>query len=152
DLSMVILLPREKDGLSELEKSITVERIEEWLRNLTSQEVTVSIPKFTVTQSFALGEVLQAMGMKTAFSMSDADFSKMTSEPGFCIGEVIHKAYVDVNEVGTEAAAATAVVMLAKGPAPEPKVFNADHPFLFMIRDRLTDSILFLGRVMNPSE
>ncbi len=151
DLSMVIFLPKENDCLYELEYSITVENIEEWMRNLTTKEVTVSIPRFKVTQSFALGDILQEMGMKAAFSSADADFTKMTSEPGVCIGEVIHKAFVDVNEVGTEAAAATAVVMLAKGPAPEPKVFNADHPFLFMIQDKLTDSILFLGRVSNPT-
>ncbi|MGY5877135.1 MAG: serpin family protein, partial [Candidatus Thorarchaeota archaeon] len=137
-------------GLSVLEQSITVEKIEEWLRNLTSREVTVQIPRFKVTQSFTLGDVLQEMGMKAAFS-SDADFSKMTSEPGVYIGEVIHKAFVDVNEVGTEAAAATAVVTLGKGPAPKPTVFTANHPFLFMIRDKLTDSILFLGRVVNPT-
>lgn len=151
ELSMIVLLPKEFDGLGELEKSLTLENLSQWQSKLRKREVVVSIPKFKLTCQFSLASVLKAMGIKDAFSRS-ADFSGMNGKRDLFISAVIHKAYVDVNEEGTEAAAATAVVMrlTSIGPADRPPVFRADHPFLFLIRDNQSGSILFIGRVMNP--
>jgi serpin B len=104
-----------------------------------------------MTSQFSLASVLRSMGMTDAFSRS-ADFSGMSGRRDLYISAVIHQAYVDVNEEGTEAAAATAVTMklLSAIPAPTP-VFKADHPFVFVIRDNNSGSILFIGRVMNPN-
>ena len=150
-LSMVILLPKEKDGLTGFERSLTPERLTEWITGLREQEVVVTIPRFKVTSEFRLDKTLGAMGMPLAFSDA-ADFSGMTGKPDLLISAVLHKAFVDVNEEGTEAAAATGVVMAPTAmPVPShPPVFRADHPFLFLIRDGRSNSILFMGRVANP--
>lgn len=149
-LSMVILLPKKIDGLKQVESSLTLDNLNNWLSNLRNREVIVSVPKFKMTSKFELNEVLKSLGMVDAFTMA-ADFSGMTSDPvGLYISNVIHKAFVDVNEEGTEAAAATAVVMTLMG-MPEPKpVFRVDHPFVFVIRDAKSGSILFMGRVEDP--
>lgn len=148
DLSMVIFLPKKIDGLEEFEKSLTAEGLADWLSKLRSQQVTVAIPKFKVTAEFALKEALSEMGMPVAFSFADADFSAMSGAKDLRISAVIHKAFVDVNEEGTEAAAATGVVMQPR--SSRTMVFRADHPFVFLIRDNRSNSILFMGRVMNP--
>ena len=120
------------------------------MAQLRPQQVQVHLPRFTATSEFRLDRTLQAMGMVSAFGK--ADFSGMTGRRDFFIGAVVHKAFVDVTEKGTEAAAATGVVMLrsAVGPSQPPVVFRADHPFAFAIRDRASGTLLFLGRVMNP--
>jgi len=152
ELSMVILLPKKVDGLSDLEQSLTAEALTEGLGRLRTREVVVSIPRFKMTSKFELQRVLRVMGMTDAFSRA-ADFSGMTGKRDLLISAVIHQAYVDVNEEGTEAAAATGVVMKLTSMGPDRiPVFRADHPFLFLIRDRTSDSVLFLGRVMNPTE
>jgi serpin B len=150
ELSMVILLPKKSNALDEFEKTLTPDNLSQWLAKIYKQEVIVFVPKFKMTSQFSLASVLQSMGMTDAFS-SNADFSGMDGKRDLFISAVIHKAYVDVNEEGTEAAAATGVVMrlTSIGPNPIP-VFRADHPFLFLIRDNLTGSILFIGRVANP--
>ena len=150
ELSMIIVLPKEKDGLSRLEETLTSEALSQWLARLFSREVVVSVPKFKVTTQFSLASVLQSMGMTDAFSDS-ADFSGMDGKKDLFISAVIHKAYVDVNEEGTEAAAATGIVMklTSVGPSEIP-LFRADHPFLFLIRDNKSGGILFMGRVMDP--
>ena len=109
-----------------------------------------SVPKFKMTSKFSLAKVLQSMGMTDALS-DKADFSGMLGNRDLFLSAVIHQAYVDVNEEGTEAAAATGGVMRVTSIGPdETPVFRADHPFLFLIRDKTTGSILFLGRVLNP--
>ena len=150
ELSMIILLPKELDGIHELEKNLTLEDLSQWLAKLFKREVAVYIPKFKMTSQFSLASVLKSMGMEDAFSQ-DADFSGINGKRDLFISAVIHKAYVDVNEEGTEAAAATGVAMrlTSIGPSQTP-VFRADHPFLFFIRDNNSSSILFIGRVMNP--
>ena len=150
ELSMIILLPKEPDGLSKLEEALTAENLSQWLARLNSREVVVSVPKFKVTTQFSLASVLKSMGMTDAFS-DGADFSGMDGKKDLFISAVIHKAYVDVNEEGTEAAAATGVTLklTSFGPSETP-VFRADHPFLFLIRDNKSGGILFIGRVMNP--
>ena len=153
DLSMIVLLPNEIEGLPLLETKLTEARLQEWINGLRRQKVRVYVPKFKMESQFGLKETLQAMGMTLAFDDQEADFSRMNSGNGLYISAVVHKAFVDVNEEGTEAAAATGVVMALKSTAvaePEPPTFRADHPFLFLIRDNHTGSILFLGRVVNP--
>ena len=151
-LSMVIFLPKEKRDIKELEGLLETENFNHWVSTLQKQEVIVSLPKFKMISEFLLNETLEALGMTDAFDVASADFSGMTPDPvGLYISAVVHKAFVDVNEEGTEAAAATAVVMTLRAIMPEPKpVFRADHPFMFIIRDKSSDSILFIGRVMDP--
>ena len=155
DLSMIVLLPREVDGLGNLEAGLTAENLTAWTAHLESQEVQVFLPNFKSISEFSLSGTLATLGMTDAFIYGQADFSGMNGRKDLFIGDVIHKAFVEVNEEGTEAAAATAVVMLAGAaplnPWPIP-VFRADHPFLFLIRDNHNGSILFLGRVMNPTQ
>ena len=157
DLAMVVLLPKETDGLSALEQKFTPAASQAWIDKLEpAEKVIVTFPRFTMTQQFELSGTLAKMGMPQAFSPA-ADFSGMTGKRAFSISAAIHKAFIDVNEQGTEAAAATATVMVATAmrvprPEPPPVVFRADHPFLFMIRDVKTGGILFLGRVEDPTK
>ena len=151
-VSMVILLPKKTDGLAALEASLSAKRLSDCIAGLAPREVQVSVPRFKTTASFLLGGPLSAMGMPLAFDAAKADFSGMNGgkEP-LWIGEVIHKAFIDVNEEGTEAAAATAIVMFG-GIAEPPPVFRADHPFVYLIRDKRTGCILFMGRMANPKD
>jgi len=146
DLSMVIILPRTGE-IHGFEEGFTLQDYLEWLDMLEPTRLEVHLPRFKFETKYDIGEDLAEMGMPTAFTGS-ADFSGM-SEGGLFIGHVVHQAYVDVNEEGTEAAAATGVVMVESAPILE--VFNADHPFMFTIRDRGTGLILFMGRVTDPS-
>jgi len=146
-LSLVVILPNQKNGLAQLELGLTVPKLKQWIGNLHSgAKVDVWLPKFKTTSYFLLNEKLKALGMVDAFGA--ADFSGIFGARGPYISAVVHKAYLEVNEQGTEAAAATGVMMkVSKGPD-----FLADHPFLFLIRDKTTGSILFMGRIMNPSQ
>jgi len=150
-LSMVVALPPEGTSLAELEERLTAERFTDWLHAIRPHEVDVFLPRFKLESTFNLARDLAAMGMKDAFAGGRADFSGMNGKKDLYISDVIHKAYVEVNEEGTEAAAATAVVMrLAAMPEPPP-LFRADRPFLFLIRHRPSGAILFLGRVVDPT-
>jgi serpin B len=156
-LSMVVLLPKEIDGLANLEAKLTFQNLQQWMTSVRHEdEVKVYLPKFKTTSQFQMSDTLKAMGMELAFNGNAADFSEMTGGRDLFISEVIHKAFVDVNEEGTEAAAATGVVMApTAAPIQEPKeppVFRADHPFVFMIRDNRNSAIMFLGRITNPLE
>jgi serine protease inhibitor len=155
ELSLVVLLPKDRGGLPALEQSLTASNTQQWLSRVVQfDKVIVALPKFKSTQQFELGATLGAMGMAQAFTGS-ADFSGMTGKRDLAISEVIHKAYIDVNEEGTEAAAATAVGMRAmaiRGPVEQPPVFRADHPFIFLIRDNRSSSILFMGRMADPGD
>jgi serpin B len=146
-----VLLPKSLTGLSDLEKSLTLETLTGWLGSLTTRNVQVSLPKFRAESEFSLRKGLSAMGMPMAFT-DKADFSGIDPKRGLAISEVVHKAFVDVSEQGTEAAAATGVTMRATAMRmPEQAVvFRADHPFLFLIRDTRTGVVLFIGRLMNP--
>jgi serpin B len=151
ELSMVVLLPRDNDGLGKVEKSLTAAKLHDCLHKRAMREVQVALPRFKLAARFDLGGELQAMGMPLAFSPA-ADFSGMSTGEKLMISKVVHQAFVEVDEAGTEAAAATAVGMKRLGlPDGAPVVFRADHPFLFLLRDNHTGSILFLGRVTNPS-
>lgn len=150
DLSMVVLLPKRADGVKDLEREFVSDNLAGWLARIHKREVQVFFPRFKMTSEFGLGKVLSEMGMPDAFS-GKADFSGMTGNKDIFISAVVHKAYVDVNEEGTEAAAATGVVMKLTSIREPLPVFRADHPFIFLIRDNQTGSILFLGRVANPA-
>jgi serpin B len=159
DLSMIVFLPRDIGGLPALEESMTASNMKQWLNQLQwAPEVILTLPKFQMTRQFKLQDTLGAMGMPRAFDANAADFSGMTGNHELYISAVIHKAFIDVNEKGTEAAAATAVVMekaTAMPPRfrpPPPPVFRADHPFVFLIRDNRSDGILFMGRVTDPTK
>ncbi|MHC4445338.1 MAG: serpin family protein [Planctomycetota bacterium] len=149
DLSMVVFLPEKADGLRDFERKLNDGNLAKWLSKLRKQEVIVVLPKFKMVSEFELAKVLNSMGMVDAFNSQRADFSGMNGRRDLFISKVLHKAFVEVNEEGTEAAAATAVMMTKGGPRLT--VFRADHPFLFLIRDMRSGSILFIGRIHNPS-
>jgi serpin B len=156
ELSMVVFLSNDIGGLSALEQSLTGSNARQWLQELRfAPKVIMTIPKFKMTKEFELAGTLGAMGMPRAFQPGAADFSGMTGNRDLSISAVIHKAYIDLNEEGTEAAAATGVTMraaTARAPNPTPPiVFRADHPFVFMIRDTRSGGILFMGRVTHPA-
>lgn len=154
DLSMVVLLPKKHDGMRDLEKQLTAANLTQWLQAARPHQVNLSLPKFKTTSEFSLKNALVAMGMTDAFDQLKADFSGMSSRDRLFISAVVHKAFVDVHEQGTEAAAATAVVVsLTSAPIALPKAeFHVNRPFLFLIRERQTGSVLFLGRVMDPRQ
>jgi serpin B len=152
-LAMMVFLPSKKDGLADLEKALTAKRLAASMDHFRVQKVTVGLPRFKMTHAFALKENLIALGMHRAFG-AGADFSGMAREgESLYVSSVQHKAFVDVNEEGTEAAAATGVAVGALSIAPQgPRipVFWADHPFAFAIYDVRSGLVLFLGRVVNP--
>ena len=149
--SMICLLP---DGdINEFEQALTEQRLIDIITRLRSTEVELAMPSFEFTSQFGLSDVLKTMGMTMPFDSQEADFSGMTGRRELYISAVIHKAFVKVDEEGTEAAAATAVVMAltSAAPEPEPIVLSLDRPFLFLIHDKITGSVLFMGRVADPS-
>jgi serpin B len=151
DLSMLVILPKQGQ-MDKLEEDMTIENLMKWNSKLKKEKVNLFLPKFKFEIKTMLTKTLQEMGMPTAFS-GNADFSGMDGIKSLQIDQVIHQAFVAVDEKGTEAAAATAVVMI-ESMAPlepeEPKLFNADHPFIFMIQEKSTGSILFMGKVNDP--
>jgi serpin B len=153
EMRMIILLPKDKNGLSKIEQQLSVENLSSWLSKIHQQKVKLYLPKFKMALETELSKTLNKMGMVEAFDQYSADFSGITNDPlGLCISDVIHKAVVEIDEEGTEAAAATAVhfrrVMSAHTPK-DPIIFRADHPFIFLIQAS-NGNILFMGRVTNP--
>ncbi len=148
DLSMVILLPRKND-LETIEKELTVEKFEEWKKFLSETRIEVYLPKFTFTTRYVLTTNLSQLGMPNAFS-PHCDFSGIDGTKNLYIRSVVHQAYVDVNEEGTEAAGATGVVVGITSVGPRIPVFRADHPFIFLIQEKNTGNILFIGKVVEP--
>jgi serpin B len=150
-LVMTIVLPRSIDGLANLEKALSTSKLKAVTGKLSPVRVQVSLPKFKMTQSCELKTPLAELGMPLAFKPGSADFSGITGTRELAISDVVHQAFIAVDEHGTEAAAATATVFAraAMVVAP-PLVFRADHPFLFLIRDTRSGSILFLGRLVKP--
>ncbi len=150
-LSMLVLLPKATDGLAQLEGSITQENLKLWQDALEETEVNVALPRFELSFPFRLDDALQSMGMTDAFTGA-ADFSGMEQTRELYLGAVLHKAFIKVNEEGTEAAAATAVIMQTKSVSFMSVDFIADHPFIFLIRDNQTGSVVFLGKLVKPGE
>ncbi|MDY6959791.1 MAG: serpin family protein, partial [Halobacteriota archaeon] len=157
DLSMLILLPKEgilsKGGdIDELEDSFSLENIDDWKENMNWELVEVSLPKFKFETKYFMKDDLKEMGMPTAFKYPEADFTGMSPTDELAIDKVIHQTFIEVNEAGTEAAAATAMMNAMGISLSGPKTFTADHPFIFIIQEKETGTILFLGRVSDPSE
>uniref|UniRef100_A0A1E1WWH8 Putative serpin-like protein ase inhibitor n=1 Tax=Tityus obscurus TaxID=1221240 RepID=A0A1E1WWH8_TITOB len=148
EISMVILLPERRDGLQQLVNEINASKLQSIISELYPIKVNVKLPKFKMEDSKELKENLISLGMKDAFN-GRADFSGISGKPDLYISDVLHKAVIEVNEEGSEAAAVTAVIFLLKASFPIDRTpeFNVDRPFLFFIRDRRTDMILFGGRV-----
>ena len=156
---MVVVAPQKADGLAAIEAKLTGERLSAWLGKLQNRSVNVSMPRFKMETDYKLGDALQSMGMKKAFQERVADFTAMSTSTNpddrLSISRVLHKAFVEVNEKGAEAAAATAVMMAKKKdsePASFPFTpdFRADRPFLFLIRDMDSGMVLFMGRMTRP--
>lgn len=158
DLSMIILLPEEEESLKSLTEVITPQNISRWqeiIKNILPSEVEVYFPKFKFENKYFIGRNLREMGMPVAFS-ENADFSGMTGDRDLYIDEVIHQTFIEVDEEGTEAAAATAVIMKESSgidfePDPIP-IFRADRPFIFFIQDNRTNLILFFGKNIDPTK
>ncbi len=148
EIAMLVLLPKGLD-LKPAEEALHPERLKQLIASLRKTEVDVYLPRFKLETKYSLVSTLQKMGIKDAFQFGPADFSGLDGTRLLYINDVIHQAYVNVNEEGTEAAAATAIGMVL-GAAPAHKIFRADHPFVFLIRDKKTGLILFLGRLVEP--
>jgi serpin B len=153
-LSMVVLLPKKRDGLGAVEAGLTSEKLNTWIAGLKSNKVNLTFPRIKTTYSASLSKTLPLMGMVDAFNETKADFSGIDGTRDLSISDVVHKAFCEINEEGTEAAAATGVVMTMRSAAPRkeppPIEFKADHPYLYLIRDTQTGALLFLGRVTDP--
>ncbi|XP_042597704.1 leukocyte elastase inhibitor-like isoform X8 [Cyprinus carpio] len=155
NISMLIILPNEiqdeTTGLQKLEKALTYEKLMEWTRPeiMHQQEVEVSLPRFKMEETYDMKSLLISMGMEDVFDEQKVNLSGMSPSNDLVLTKVIHKAFVEVNEEGTEAAAATGIVARPCCYSI-PQVFNADHPFLFFIRHNPTKSILFYGRFCSP--
>lgn len=152
ELAMRIFLPKSADRLSAIERDLTESAFAQWTARLQREDVQVWLPRFKLETEYRLEDVLPAMGMKLAFEPGRADFSGMSSSSSFFISAVIHKAYVQTDEEGTEAAAATGITMRATAVLVrrEPKQFRADHPFVFAIVHQPSGAILFMGRLNSP--
>ncbi|EPY72526.1 serpin peptidase inhibitor, clade B-like protein [Camelus ferus] len=153
ELSMMLLLPNEVDGLQKLEDKLTAEKLLEWTssQNMWKSQVDLHLPRFKVEETYDLKAILVALGVVDAFNSQKADFSGMTRKNNLVVSKALHKSFVEVNEEGTEAAAATGISTgIGITSAPRYERFHCDHPFLFFIRHNKTNSILFLGRVSCP--
>jgi serpin B len=150
ELSMVILLP-EQGLFASFEASLSGQRVDSIIQQIGYQRVALSMPKFEYESSFGLKQSLNALGMEDAFLPDAADFSGMDGRQDLFIQDVLHKAFVSVDEAGTEAAAATAVIVGTTSVPPEPIQVKIDRPFIFLICDIETGTILFVGRVVNPN-
>ncbi len=147
--SMVVLLPREGVLIEQIETRLSVENLRSWCDRMNWEKVAVKLPRFKLQCDCLLTDLLQQLGMTDAFD-DEANFSGMTDPTDLSISQVLHKAFVEVNEEGTEAAAATVVIMKGRGISAPPTTFVADRPFLFLIQEKMTGSILFMGKLANP--
>ena len=151
DISMVVLLPKERNGLESVEQSLSKEKLDSIMDSMTRQPLTVQFPKFEFETEYNLINPLQNLGLEDAFDRYNADFHGITDEQVY-LEQAVHRAFVNVNEEGTEAAAITALVVRALSGSPEPVAeFVADHPFMFMIQEKETGEILFIGRMVDPT-
>uniref|UniRef100_A0A8C9ARV6 Serpin domain-containing protein n=1 Tax=Prolemur simus TaxID=1328070 RepID=A0A8C9ARV6_PROSS len=153
DLSMIVLLPNEIDGLQKLEDKLTAEKLIEWTssQNMSKRDVDLYLPRFKVEKTYDLKDVLMAIGVVDVFSPQDADLSGMTGSWGLAVTKALHKSFVEVTEEGAEASTATGIaVSLTSPPYSIHEEFHCNHPFLFFIKQNKTNSILFFARVSSP--
>ena len=151
DLSMFVLLPKDNDLVS-LEQKLSVENLNEWKGALIKKQVNVYLPKFKLETEYSLNENLAQMGMRSVFEPGIANLSGINGNTDLYVTGVFHKAFVAVDEKGTEAAAATGIVVGTTSVGPQPEIFRADHPFIFLIQDERTGLILFMGKVVDPTK
>lgn len=152
ELSMLVVLPKSKEPsvMQTLIKNLSMTQINDWTKNLKPQDINLNLPKFKIDESYPVKALLTDMGMPSVFG-NQAKFNVFADSTPIAIDDIHHQAVIDVNEIGTEAAAATGVVAVdMSGPMHPPIAFKADHPFMFMIKDNKTDAILFLGQVNKP--
>jgi len=150
ELSMIVILPS-ADQFKTFEAALNAQQLNTILSGLKSDHVDLTLPKFKVESQFGLKEALSKLGMYDAFSSSKADFSGMDGNKDLFVTDVVHKAYVSVDENGTEAAAATGVIVGQTSMPMDIKTMTIDRPFIFLIQDKATGAVLFMGRVMNPA-
>ncbi len=153
-LSMTVFLPRQRGALAAFEAGLTDERLRTWLARLDAEqprELRLYLPKLKIEERYNLVPALRDMGMGVAFT-PDADLTGIADEDLF-ISQVLHKTFVRIDEKGTEAAAVTAIeIQVTGGRIGEPPTFRADHPFFFLLRDKQSGAILFLGRIVEPGK
>ncbi|MGO9122351.1 MAG: serpin family protein [Desulfomonilaceae bacterium] len=150
-LSMIVLLPKERDGLANIENTLSKKNIDEWMNGMSKQELDIDLPKFKFFSKLALVEPLKSLGLTEPFSVNSADFSGIDGEGKLFISDIVQEAMVEVSEKGTEASAATSAVAETKSMRSA-IAFRADHPFIFLIRQTDPTAILFLGRLVNPKD
>ena len=152
-VSMVILLPKEVNGIAALQEALTADRLINFEKvfDIRYNKVDVFLPRFKLEDSFSLNDALGGMGMNEAFDSLAADFSGMSSAKNLYISAVVHKAFLEVNEEGSEAAAATAAMCGGASWTPSVACFRADHPFLFFIHENDSGTILFFGKFGRPA-
>jgi serpin B len=153
DISLLIMLPKTYKKLKKVEKQLNYEYYQNYLNQKSLKRIQLSLPKFNTESEFDLNESLNKLGIKEAFTMN-ADFSGITENEKLYISKVVHKANIELDEEGTEAAAATAVVMrkTTAMPIEDVVIFKADRPFIYMIRDQKTNTIYFIGKILNPNK
>jgi serpin B len=151
DIAMTILLPPESE-FTTFESSFNAKKLASIIEDMELREVRLTLPKFKLEDDYRLDKKLSEMGMPDAFSQGAADFSGMTGKKDMFIGTAIHKTFISIDEVGTEAAAVTAIGMVGAAPPPVPVDVVVNHPFIFLIQDIKTGTILFAGRVLNPAD
>nr|XP_002732469.1 PREDICTED: leukocyte elastase inhibitor-like [Saccoglossus kowalevskii] len=151
NLSMLIILPDELDGLLSLEPMITSKILNNWYSNLNNTTVKVTLPRFKLQSSFSVKAALQKLGVMDLFDEKKADLSGMSTDKELYVSDALHKTFIEVTEEGTKAAAASAILInMRSAILSQPAIFNANHPFVFVIKDKDTGLILFIGRVNNP--
>jgi serpin B len=149
ELSMLIILPNDNDGLKAVEDTLNIQNLQNWKTQLRESKLFVQIPKFSLETTYDLKENLSSMGIEVAFDPNLADLTGISDSSDLYIEKAIHKAFVEVNEEGTEAAASTGIGV---GVTSAPPTFRADHPFIFLIQENESGNILFMGRIINPTE
>ncbi|XP_063437697.1 leukocyte elastase inhibitor A-like [Mytilus trossulus] len=154
-ISMIFVLPNSGDGLSELESKLTIDDVDSLVKGLKTQKTLIRIPKFTMTSEYNLKPICTALGLTEIFDDKKADFSEIfeSDQTRVSVTNALHKAFIEVNEEGTEAAAVTTItvgITSVQDPKPQPFQFVADHPFLFLIQDDETGTPLFIGRYARP--
>jgi serpin B len=150
--SMLIFLPVAGKTTNDMISLMTSDRVNEWISKMTEQKKKVFFPKFEFKFDKSLVDQLKALGMTDAFEDVKADLSRISDDAQLVISEVMHKTYIKVDERGTEAAAVTGITVIATSAGPDLNTFRVDHPFVFAIREKDTNAILFIGKVMDPSQ